>query len=94
MLGPFQEFARTGALGGIVLLASAVAALAWANSPMSEGYFALWRTEVALGPSSHPVRLSLRSWINDGLMALFFLLVGLEMKRELLVGALACASRR
>src|SRR5262249_21353566 len=90
--GSFQEFARTGALGGIVLLACTVAALAWANSPWSEGYFALWNTEVDLGPAGHPLRLSLRGWIDDGLMALFFLLVGLEMKREFLVGELA--SRR
>lgn len=90
--GSFQEFARTGALGGIVLLACTVAALAWANSPWSKGYFALWRTELDLGPAGHPLRLSLRNWIDDGLMALFFLFVGLEMKREFLVGELA--SRR
>jgi len=89
MLGPFEEFARTGALGGIVLLVCTVAALGWANSPWSDGYFALWRTQIDVGPASHPLRLSLRDWINDGLMAVFFLLVGLEMKREVLVGELA-----
>jgi NhaA family Na+:H+ antiporter len=90
--GPFHEFSRTGALGGIVLLACTGAALVWANSPWGDGYFALWRTEVHVGPVGHPLRLSLRGWIDDGLMALFFLLVGLEMKREFLVGELA--SRR
>ena len=89
MLGPFQEFARTGALGGIVLLACTALALGWANSAWTDGYFALWGTEIDVGLASHPLRLSLRDWINDGLMAVFFLLVGLEMKREVLVGELA-----
>lgn len=89
VLGPFQEFARTGALGGVVLLACTIAALAWANSPWGAGYVALWKTPLDVGPAGHPLRLSLQGWINDGLMAVFFLLVGLEMKRELLVGELA-----
>jgi NhaA family Na+:H+ antiporter len=55
-----------GALGGIVLLVCTVAALGWANSPWSDGYFALWRTQIDVGPASHPLRLSLRDWINDG----------------------------
>ncbi len=89
VLGPFQEFAGTGALGGIVLLACTIVALAWANSPWGGAYVALWRTPLDVGVAGHPLRLSLQGWINDALMALFFLLVGLEMKRELLVGELA-----
>ncbi|MFN8573649.1 MAG: Na+/H+ antiporter NhaA [Gemmatimonadaceae bacterium] len=88
---PFQEFARTGALGGIVLLACAVVALLWANSPWGDSYFELWESVLTIGPASAPLSQSLHHWINDGLMAVFFLLVGLEIKRELLVGELATA---
>lgn len=88
-LRPFQEFARTGALSGIALIACAVIALVWANSPWSESYFAVWETVFEVGPASAPLAKTLHHWINDGLMALFFLLVGLEIKRELLVGELA-----
>ncbi len=92
MLRPFQQFAATGSLGGIVLLACTVVALAWANSPWGDAYRQLWKTPIGIGPAAHPLTLSLRHWIDDGLMAVFFLLVGLEIKRELLVGELA--SRR
>lgn len=88
---PFQEFARTGALGGFVLLACAVVAIGWANSPWGDSYFHLWETVFTIGPRSAPLSQSLHHWINDGLMAVFFLLVGLEIKRELLVGELATA---
>jgi NhaA family Na+:H+ antiporter len=88
-LRPFQEFAAAGALGGVLLLACAVVALAWANSPWRESYFALWETKVAIGLAPRPITGSLHHWINDGLMAVFFLLVGLEIKREFLVGELA-----
>lgn len=88
-LQPFQEFAHTGALGGIALLACTVFALAWANSPWGDSYFSLWESAIAIGPRSAPLVKSLQHWINDGLMAVFFLLVGLEIKRELLVGELA-----
>jgi NhaA family Na+:H+ antiporter len=91
-LRPFQEFAHTGALGGVALLAATVAAFVWANSPFSESYFHLWETEIAIGPASAPLQWSVHHVINDGLMTVFFLLVGLEIKRELLVGELA--SRR
>lgn len=88
-LRPFQEFAQAGALGGIALLACTVVALVWANSPWGDGYFAFWETVIAFGPASAPLEQTLHHWINDGLMAVFFLLVGLEIKRELLVGELA-----
>ncbi|MFB6240774.1 MAG: Na+/H+ antiporter NhaA, partial [Gemmatimonadota bacterium] len=72
-----------------LLLVAAAVALAWANSPWSGSYFALWQTPIAveLGPAG--LRKPLLLWINDGLMAGFFLLVGLEIKREVLVGELA-----
>jgi NhaA family Na+:H+ antiporter len=88
-LRPFQEFASAGALGGIVLMVCASLALLWANSPWRESYFALWEIKIAIGFLPDPVTMSLHHWINDGIMALFFLLVGLEIKREFLVGELA-----
>jgi NhaA family Na+:H+ antiporter len=92
-LRPFQVFARTGSLSGILLLVSTVVALTWANSPWHESYFALLERRFAVGPAEHPLELSLLAWCNDALMALFFLLVGLEIKRELMVGELASPRR-
>ena len=88
-LRPFQEFVRTGALGGAALLACTVVAIAWANSPWADRYFGLFESVFAIGPASAPLAKTLHHWINDGLMAVFFLLVGLEIKRELLVGELS-----
>ena len=85
----FHTFFATEAAGGVVLLAAAVAALAVANSPWAAGYAAFWQTRIAVGPEAHPLTLTARHWVNDGLMAGFFLLVGLEIKRELLVGELS-----
>jgi NhaA family Na+:H+ antiporter len=85
----FQQFVRTEAAGGLVLLAAAIVALAVANSPLGAAYQRLWTTVFVVGPEGHPLALSARAWVNDALMALFFLLVGLEIKRELLVGELA-----
>lgn len=90
-LQPFQEFAAKGVLSGLLLLATTAIALAWANSPWGESYFHLWETELVLGPASAPITATLHHWINDGLMVVFFLLVGLEIKRELSVGELASA---
>ncbi len=91
-LGPFQRFFATTAAGGVVLLASTAMALVWANSPWADAYHALWDARVTVGAPPFGVTLSLRHWVNDGLMAVFFFLVGLEIKREVLVGELA--SRR
>jgi NhaA family Na+:H+ antiporter len=88
---PFQDFAQRGVLGGVLLLACTVVALAWANSPWGEGYFHLWETPLTVSAGGATVRGTLHLLINDGLMAVFFLLVGLEIKRELLVGELASA---
>ena len=93
MLKPFQNFARAGSLSGVLLLLSAAVALAWANSPWHATYFDLLDRPFSVGPADHPLELSLLSWCNDALMALFFLLVGLEIKREFLVGELASARR-
>jgi NhaA family Na+:H+ antiporter len=87
----FDDFAKRGVLAGVLLMVATVVALAWANSPWSASYFHLWEFELAVGPTDRPVSHSLHEWINDGLMAVFFLLVGLEIKRELLVGELSSA---
>ena len=94
-LRPIQTFLRTEAAGGLILLACAVAAMVWANSPWGDGYFRLWHTYIGVGVPDSPLylKLSLAHWINDGLMVVFFLLVGLEIKRELLFGELASPRR-
>ena len=71
------------AAGGILLLVSTVVALAWANSPWSAAYRDLWATEIAFDIGGHVVAEDLHHWVNDGLMALFFFVVGLEIKQEL-----------
>ena len=88
-LRPFQEFLQLGSLGGVILLVTTVIALAWSNSAWGNAYFHLWETPISLGPASAPLTMSLHHWINDALMVVFFLLVGLEIKREMLVGELA-----
>jgi NhaA family Na+:H+ antiporter len=87
-----RSFLHHEAFGGVLLLCCAVVALLWANSPWHHGYEALWETELGIEIGSWHFEESLRHWINDGLMAIFFLVVGLEIKREVLVGELA--SRR
>src|SRR6516164_9021060 len=89
----FQRFFRTETLGGLVLLGFGLAALAIANSPLSEAYNHLWEISLTVGIAPHELSLSLHEWINDGLMAVFFLLVGLEIKRELLAGELSSAQQ-
>jgi NhaA family Na+:H+ antiporter len=85
----FQRFFRTETVGGVVLLAFALAALILANSALEPFYRAFWETPVSIGIGDHALNLTLHQWINDGLMAVFFLLVGLEIKRELVAGELA-----
>ncbi len=85
---PFKAFARLEASGGILLIGCTVVAMLWANSPWAASYFHLWHAELTFGFGNAKHSASLHFWINDGLMALFFLLVGLEIKREALVGEL------
>ena len=89
-LTPFREFTGTEAAGGILLLVATAIALIWANSAWGSSYDRLWGTEFALdlGGRFH-LSKDLQHWINDGLMAIFFLVVGLEIKREILVGELS-----
>ncbi len=85
---PLQAFLGTESAGGLVLLAAAVIALGWANLPWRGAYETLWHTRLTLRAGGVPVSQDLRHWVNDGLMALFFLVVGLEIKREVLTGEL------
>jgi Na+:H+ antiporter, NhaA family len=89
LAGPFQKFAELEAAGGILLIGCTVAALFWSNSPLASSYFHLWHSDPTFGLAGKLFSKPLHFWINDGLMALFFLLVGLEIKRETLVGELA-----
>lgn len=89
IIGPLQSFFRAEAAGGILLLACAVVAFAWANSPFAASYFDLWGMYVTVGAGSFEISKPLLLWINDGLMAIFFLLIGLEIKREVLGGELS-----
>jgi hypothetical protein len=88
ILQPLQSFLRIEEASGILLLAAAVAALVWANSPWRAAYEALWHIELTIGLGGWSLAEDLQHWVNDGLMALFFLVVGLEIKRELLTGEL------
>jgi NhaA family Na+:H+ antiporter len=88
LVAPLEAFFQTEALGGTVLIAATAAALAWANSPAGASYRALFATEVTIGVRGFALTKTLVLWINDLLMAVFFLLVGLEIKRELLTGEL------
>jgi NhaA family Na+:H+ antiporter len=89
----FQRFFRTETAGGSVLLLFAIAALVLANSLLAEAYERFWQIRLTAGIGEQSLSLTLHQWINDGLMAVFFLLVGLEIKRELLVGELASISK-
>src|SRR4029450_12024241 len=81
---PLQRILRHEAAGGGVLLAAAAVAIVWANSPVADTYTEVWRTplRVELGGLLHLDHLSLQTWVNDALMTVFFLLVGVEIKRE------------
>lgn len=85
---PLQAFLEQETSSGVLLLAAAAVALALANSPWRSAYEDLWRTVVTVRLGDWVLSEDLRHWVNDGLMALFFLVVGLEIKRELLTGEL------
>jgi NhaA family Na+:H+ antiporter len=82
------EFLHQEATAGLVLVAATVVALVWANSPAGDGYATFWHQELTIGRGWWAVTEDLQHWINDGLMAVFFFVVGLEIKRELVTGEL------
>jgi NhaA family Na+:H+ antiporter len=87
------RFIHMESSSGIILLLCAVAAIVWANSPWAKGYFALWQVPITIGVGEFTLSKPLLLWVNEGLMAIFFFLVGLEIKREMLVGSLASPKR-
>jgi len=86
---PLSRFLHVEAAGGMVLLAATIVALAWANSPWSDSYSELWSSQAGVSLAGHSLELDLRHWVNDGLMTLFFFVIGLEIKREVVDGQLA-----
>lgn len=90
---PIQEFLHQEASGGILLIIATVIALAWANSPFADSYHSLWHTYFTIDLAGMSLKYSLHHWINDGLMVIFFFVVGLEIKRELFVGELSSAKK-
>ena len=86
---PFKEFMKLEASGGMILLACVVIALLWANLPFGWTHNLLWETQLSLTLGSSSIEGPLVFWVNDLLMAVFFLLIGLEIKRELLIGWLS-----
>jgi Na+/H+ antiporter NhaA len=85
---PIRDYLSTESGSAMVLLAATVAAMAWANSPFSDSYQSVWETKLSIQLGGSGISLDLRHWVNEGLMTLFFLVVGLEAKRELDLGAL------
>jgi Na+:H+ antiporter, NhaA family len=88
LVDPLKRFLHIEAASGVVLLAATVAALALANLPTAEGFLGIWKTKLTIGLGSFQMDHSLQHWINDGLMAIFFFVIGLEVKRELVMGEL------
>ena len=90
---PLVRFLHVEAMSGVVLLAAAVTAIVLANSSFSDQFLSFWRTEVGFSFGSFEFRHSLKHFINDGLMVIFFFVIGMEVKREIVVGEL-CDLRR
>lgn len=93
LLQPLHAFFSAESAGGIVLMIAAIAALIWANSPAGDSYPHFWHLKLSISAGSLSHSMSFEHWVNDGLMVIFFLLVGLEIKRELLLGELASIRR-
>lgn len=89
LLKPVSKFIHQEFTGGIILFASVLIAILWVNSPWGATYHALWDTRLSVGFSGFVFDQPLHVWINDGLMALFFFVIGLELKREFIAGELS-----
>jgi NhaA family Na+:H+ antiporter len=88
ILNPFQKFVKIESLSGILLFGATILALIWANSPYASTYHELWDYKVGFSSEGFKLTKPLILWINDGLMAVFFFVIGLEIKRELSIGEL------
>jgi len=89
VLTPLEEFIHRQTTSGVLLMLCAVIALILANSQWSDAYHHFLETQFTIGIPNLSLSMSVHHWINDGLMALFFFVIGLELKREILVGELA-----
>lgn len=87
-LTPFQKFVQIESFSGILLMFATILALIWANSPFGDIYREIWQYDIGIVTETFEFKKPLILWINDGLMAVFFFLIGLEIKRELLIGEL------
>jgi NhaA family Na+:H+ antiporter len=88
VLDPLRDFLHAEAAGGVVLVIAAVGAVIWANSAFADTYVTFWGRDLSIGFGSFQVTEDLQHWVNDALMAIFFFVVGLEIKRELVEGEL------
>lgn len=88
-----NKFINKEALSGIILFIATVAAVIVANSSLGQAYYDLWHMPLGVNIGEHKISMSLTYWIDDALMALFFLMVGLEIKREMLIGELSSVSK-
>ena len=88
ILTPFQKFVKIESFSGLLLLGATILALVWVNSPFGGTYQAIWQYEIGFKTESFELSKPIILWINDGLMAIFFFLIGLEIKREFLIGEL------
>src|SRR5215218_8364564 len=86
LAAPVRDYLRTETGGALMLLGATVVALLWANSPWWDSYESFWGTELAVSLGDDAISMDLRTWVNEGLMTFFFLVVGLEAKREMDVG--------
>jgi len=88
ILTPFQKFVKIESFSGILLMFATLIALVWANSSFGDSYQSLWQFKIGFTTERFELNKPLILWINDGLMAIFFFLIGLEIKREFLIGEL------
>lgn len=89
ILSPFERFLKRQSATGILLLVAAIIAMVWSNSSYANEYFAFWHKDFTVGFGNFKIAEPLLVWVNDGLMAIFFFVVGLEIKREVLAGELS-----
>ena len=84
ILKPVERYMHDESTAGIVLLICAVIAMIWANSAWSDSYHHLWEYKISIQAGAYGISKTLHEWINDGLMAMFFFVIGLELKREIM----------
>jgi len=89
IIAPVNKFIHLEYTGGVVLFASVIIAIVWANSAFHDSYHHLWEIKLAVGIDQYVLNKPLHIWINDGLMAIFFFVIGLELKREFMDGELS-----